>query len=90
MGGFCILWGGMGDGEHNIDNVKSYVHENELNWHHAFLEMQVRDAPIRRELVIKAYPTFILLDRENRIVVRGNTSSFEKIKMFFKSRSQLQ
>ena len=75
--------------DRDIEDVRSYVRENGLDWQHAFLEMKDRDAPIRRELAIRAFPTFILLDSENNIVVRGNTASFEKIRMLIESKKQL-
>ncbi|KJD34732.1 hypothetical protein PK35_02960 [Tamlana nanhaiensis] len=69
----------------NVENVKTYVSENEMKWYHSFVDSKNHEEPIGKNLKIRAYPTFILLDQEKRIIMRGNTASLGEIKSFLET-----
>jgi thiol-disulfide isomerase/thioredoxin len=59
--------------------VQEFVHDNEMNWLHTFVEMS-RQEPLSLVEVFKvnAFPTKILIDPEGKIIARGK--SIEEIR----------
>ena len=56
--------------------VQNYISKNSLEWEHIFLQGDAKNGKIKQpELIekfsIKAYPTFILIDKNLKIVTRG-------------------
>ena len=72
--------------DNDIEDVKKYTLENEMNWYHSYIDRSNRNDPIGKKLKIKAYPTLILLDKENKIIMRGHSASLNEIKSFFESK----
>jgi len=60
----------------NFEAVKSYVEDKELDWYHTlvFAKPKSREASktgLIKDLSIKSYPTFILVDKDHTILYRG-------------------
>ncbi len=53
----------------NIDQVKKYIQDNDMNWNHLYSENR---KGIINDLRITSYPTFILIDKNRKILYRGN------------------
>lgn len=58
--------------DENVEDVIKYVDENSFLWPQAFVDMKNKNGSIIDKLKIKAYPTLILIDRENKILYRGS------------------
>lgn len=67
------------------EDVQYYVSANNLNWRHAFIKLKDYSVAIRKDLKVNTFPTFILLDTNNKILMRGNSASFNRIKTFIDS-----
>ncbi len=67
--------------EENTTPVKEYVTKNNMTWIQGFIKGVPKSAQnkpmIIKNLRITAYPTFILLDKNNQIVFRGTGSNFK-------------
>lgn len=75
--------------DQNAMQVKDYVDKNQMSWAQAFIKNDgqlVLKPPLLKNLRIKCYPTFILLDENLKIVFRecGN-ANFEKLKDFLEN-----
>ena len=66
-------------------DVEKYVLDQKLNWKHAYIYLKDYSIKIRKELKINTFPTFILLDDNNKILIRGNSDSFPVIEKFIKT-----
>lgn len=59
----------------NKEQVENYIKANNMNWHHFFIEGNAKNFSESPELIkdlrIEAYPTFILVSDENKIIYRG-------------------
>lgn len=55
----------------DIKDVQEYTTKNNMNWMHVFAKNGSGWPYIIRQLRIKAYPSFILLDNNNKIIYRG-------------------
>lgn len=55
----------------NQEIVEKFVEKNQMNWKHAFIERRY-DAPIIKKLRIEVFPTFILIDSDNKIIFRNS------------------
>lgn len=64
-----------------VNSVTQYTNANKMNWVHAFIERNRNDNPhILKDLDIREYPTFILLDRNNKIIYRNSgKKAFDEI-----------
>lgn len=65
-----------------IDKVAKYIKNNNLDWYHTFINKKGNSeniAPIR-DLKINSFPTFILINNKNKIIFRGGSNEFYKIK----------
>ncbi|AXT60480.1 TlpA family protein disulfide reductase [Aquimarina sp. AD10] len=68
------------------NKVFEHVKEYQMDWNHVFLQRDLKDGTktypkILKELKIEAFPTFILLDKNRNILVRGTGEvSLNKIK----------
>jgi thiol-disulfide isomerase/thioredoxin len=62
----------------NMEKVKEYAEKNEMNWDIAFFDIN-KDIPMKNELKIQVYPTFILVDVSGKILHRGSIDSFDEI-----------
>ena len=69
----------------NIEDVQNYVSSNNLNWQHAYIYLKDYSVPIRRELKVFSFPTLVLLDKNNKILIRGNSASFEEIERYIET-----
>jgi thiol-disulfide isomerase/thioredoxin len=58
--------------------VKKYVEKNKMNWTHGFQDGR-KNNKIYTDLGISAYPTFILLDSNGKILLRGSSEVLNKI-----------
>lgn len=54
----------------NIEDVKEYVESNKMNWKHSFIDRSNNN--IIKDLEIKQFPTFILLDSSQKIIYRDS------------------
>jgi thiol-disulfide isomerase/thioredoxin len=72
--------------EDNVEDAMEYVDNNDLNWRHGVV-MRVRSSDnIVVSWKIKSYPTFLLFNRENRLVYAGNSGrALVKIDSIMKS-----
>ena len=68
----------------NEDLVKKYIIENGMTWTNIFLDIKNINKGILEELKIQAYPTFILIDNEGKILYRGSTDSFDEMVQLIK------
>lgn len=77
---FVLLGVDVGD---ELDVVKSFVKEKEVNWRHFF---DGQKAPIAAAWGIRAYPTMHLIDHEGKIAVAniGKGSLADAIERFVK------
>ena len=57
--------------DNSISNVKKYTENNKMKWTQVYVNRKNRENTIISGLHIKYYPTFILLDKSNRIIFRG-------------------
>jgi len=57
--------------DNDVKDVQDYTTKNNMNWIHAFAKRGSKWPYIIRQLRIKAYPSFILLDNNNKIIYRG-------------------
>jgi len=70
----------------SLDKVKEYINEKEMNWSHIYLDKN--KSGINRDLKIKSYPTFILLNKNRKILYRGSGEfSLNKIEKIIKQKS---
>ncbi len=53
-----------------IDEVKKYVNQNNINWRNSFFKRSQKTGIIK-DLEIQRFPTFILLDKNNIIIYKG-------------------
>lgn len=60
------------------DVVKKYVEKNKMNWTHGFQDGR-KNNKIYADLGVTVYPTFILLDSNGKILLRGNSDVLDKI-----------
>ncbi len=65
--------------DENVENVKKYTLENKMEWFHAFEELKKGRRGIKNGLQINSYPTFILLDKNSKIIYRGGSGSLKAI-----------
>jgi len=69
--------------DENIEHVQNYVSSNNLNWQHAYIYLKDYSLPIRRELKVYSFPTFVLLDKNNKILIKGaGSDAFKEIEKF--------
>lgn len=64
------------DKDKNI--VKQYVVKNKMNWTHGIVSMR-KNSKIYTNLSIQRFPTFILLDSEGKILIRGGSEILDNI-----------
>jgi thiol-disulfide isomerase/thioredoxin len=57
--------------DNKADIVKDYVSNNNLNWPQTFVSRRDREENIVKNLSISDFPTYILLDKNLRIIHRG-------------------
>ena len=55
-----------------------------MTWTNIFLDIKNINKGILEELKIQAYPTFILIDNEGKILYRGSTDSFDEMVQLIK------
>ena len=55
----------------SIKKVKEYVSKNQMNWVHAYIDVK-KDYSFIKELKILSYPTFILINKNRKIIYRGS------------------
>lgn len=60
------------------DVVKKYVEKNKMNWTHGFQDGR-KNNKIYADLGVTVYPTFILLDSNGKILLRGSSDFLDKI-----------
>jgi thiol-disulfide isomerase/thioredoxin len=68
--------------DEDINSVKKYVAKHNLNWNFGYISSKrnsVNTNPIVKELNIKYFPTFILIDSNGKVISRGGTDSFEDV-----------
>lgn len=58
----------------SIQKVKEYVSKNQMNWAHAYIDIN-KDYTFIKELKVISYPTFILINKNREIVYRGSAES---------------
>lgn len=58
----------------SIQKVKEYVSKNQMNWAHAYIDIN-KDYTFIKELKVISYPTFILINKKRKIVYRGSGES---------------
>ena len=73
----------------DIEDVKNYIDSNGMNWYHSFIDRKSRQGSIISKLSIKNYPTFILLDKQRRIIYRASgEKSFTQIQKIISGNSK--
>ncbi|GGW24320.1 hypothetical protein GCM10007383_05910 [Arenibacter certesii] len=73
--------------EQDVEPVREYVSVNKMNWYHGIIRGVPKSAKkpkIISDLRIEAYPTFIILDSDLKIVFRGNGNNFNEMTDFIK------
>jgi len=63
--------------------VKQYVKKSKMNWTHGFADMS-KNPKIYTNLAVQVFPTFILLDSDGKILLRGGREVFNKIENLIK------
>ena len=81
--GHCKALLGIEDPEKQYQAAK-YIIENGMTWTNIFLDIKNINKGILEELKIQAYPTFILIDNEGKILYRGSTDSFDEMVQLIK------
>ncbi len=71
--------------EEDVSKVKDYVDKNELRWFQAFLKGKPKRSKenihkIISDLRVQSYPTFIILDKDLKIIYRGHGGTFKEMK----------
>jgi thiol-disulfide isomerase/thioredoxin len=62
----------------NLDQVKKYIQDNDMNWDHLYSEDR---KGIIDDLRVTSYPTFILINQKRKILYRGKGKfSLDQIK----------
>lgn len=56
----------------NKESVIEYTNKNKMNWLQAFIKINGVTVKTLKRLKIKEYPTFILINTNNKIVYRGS------------------
>lgn len=65
------------------NSVIQCVKKNKMNWTHGFVDGR-KNNKIYSDLAIQSYPTFILLDSDGKILLRGGQEEFDKIENVIK------
>lgn len=63
----------------DVNEVKEYVKENEMDWLHAFVDRRNRKGSIILGMRIHSYPTLVLLDENNKVIFRGGSNALKNI-----------
>ncbi|WP_161568434.1 TlpA family protein disulfide reductase [Flavobacterium cupreum] len=63
--------------------VKQYAKKSKMNWTHGFVDGR-KNNRIYTDLALQRYPTFILVDSEGKILLRGGQEEFNKIEHLIK------
>lgn len=71
----------------DINKVKTFTKANGMDWDHFFVNSAKRKGTVITGLEVSSYPTFILLDRDYKIMYRGGSESFESISEILKERT---
>lgn len=73
--------------DNEVSDVEDYIVKNKLNWKHAYIERKY-DASIINRLRIEAFPTFILMDKNKKIILRNSgISALDEISEFLSKKS---
>lgn len=63
----------------NKSDVLNYINKNKMNWTHSYIKGNAKDKTSQPKIIenlrIRAYPTFILIDSQGLIVLRGSGKS---------------
>ena len=71
--------------DESIDVVKDYANKKSMDWNHAYVDSNNRKGIIR-DLRIKSYPTFILMDDDLKILYKGaGETALENIEAILKN-----
>ena len=78
--------------EKNPEPVKKYVTKNKMNWFNGIIKGtpksgNVEKVKILSDLRVEAFPTFILLDKNLKIIFRGVGDNFKKIEKIIKEKN---
>lgn len=66
--------------DENSGKVKKYVTKHNLNWKQGYIsDNKSWNNPIIKQLKVDFFPTFILLDKTGKIVLRGGSETFDDI-----------
>ena len=69
--------------------VKNYVAKNGMDWYNGIIKGKAKSnqdgSKILSDLRITAYPTFILLDSDLKILFRGDGNTFEEMETFMEN-----
>lgn len=65
--------------DNDKNKVLEYTKKNKMDWFHTYIDRKERKNSLISELRITAYPTFILLDRNQKIIYRGGPDSLDEI-----------
>ena len=68
--------------DNNQEKWKNYLKKEKINWIN-YREQEDYKKRITTKLFINVFPTYLLLDKENKIITRSN--SFTEIEMFMKN-----
>lgn len=63
----------------NVSDVQEYTINNGMNWYQSFVSQRISKTNIISEWNITSFPTFILLDKNGKILYGGGSESLNKI-----------
>lgn len=65
--------------DESVDRVRSYIRKNDIQWTNTFDE--INNSVICKKFMIEDFPTFILIDKQGKILARGvGKDGLDKIK----------